>query len=342
MTSQINVGIIGFGLSAAVFHAPILTQIPQLHLSAIVSSRREAVLTHYPNVTVYSNTNDLFNDPNIDLIIITAPNQEHFPLAKAALENGKHVIVEKPFVLNSQQGEALIALAEKQQRLLSVYHNRRWDNDFMALQKYLFDGVLGNIYSCEIRFERFRPVVDANKWREQPGAGTGILYDLGSHLIDQALCLFGWPKTIYADIAAQRGTASADDYIHLLLGYEKLKVILHASSVAKKPSPRFVVHGDKGSFIKYGMDPQENILRMEHGFAASAGQDLENELELILEDRASKTILTKGDYAEYYRQIYQAITHNTPAPVTAQQALACITLIECAQQSAEQGKQIKL
>lgn len=350
---KIRVGIIGFGLSGSIFHAPIIRLVPGFDLVAVASSKPEKVIAKYPHLKTYFQSEALISDPTVDLIVVTAPNQQHFPLAKMALEQGKHVVVEKPFVLNVQEGEELIKLAQAKNLTLGVYHNRRWDNDFIALKQCLTENLLGEIYQCEIRFERFRPHISAEKWREQNLPGSGLLYDLGSHLIDQALCLFGWPKSIYADIASQRNAAVVDDYFHLLLGYEPLKVMLHVGSVVKKPGPRFLVHGSKGSFTKYGIDPQEKmLLAMEQKGVTNIYADLlphstDNNVINITYEHNGQDVTKEiqppmGDYRQYYQQLYEAIIEQKPAPVTAQEGLDCIRLIEYAIESHFQGRTIFL
>ncbi len=346
---KIKVGIIGFGLSGAVFHAPVIQEVKQLELTAIASSRPENITHKYPGVKIYSEPAQLINDQEIDLVVVCAPNEYHYPLAKQALMAHKHVVIEKPFVLNAEQGIELIALAKQKNLTLSVYHNRRWDNDFLALQECIEHDRLGDINHCEIRFERFRPQANTARWREQQQPGAGILYDLGSHLIDQALCLFGWPQAVYAELATQRISAVVDDYFHIVLSYQHLNVVLHASTLVKKPGPRFQVHGSKGSFVKYGLDPQEAILRALHEKPeADAMFNMRNFFDNVIEitfdangqDIEGKINLPMGRYQEYYEKLYYAILGKNTPPVSADDGLNVIRIIELAMRSNKEGKKL--
>lgn len=351
MVKKIKVGIVGFGLSGAIFHAPVIAKVKSLELAAIVSSQTQKVKEKYPSVKVYAEASQLFSDPDIDLVVITAPNEQHYPLAKMALEANKHVVVEKPFVVNAQQGEQLIDLARHNKLVLSVYQNRRWDNDFLALKACIQSGRLGDIHYAEMRFERFRSQLSEKKWREEQVPGAGILYDLGSHLIDSALCLFGWPKSVYADIDTQRPLSQVADFFHIILGYDHLKVILHASALVKKPGPRYLVHGNKGSFIKYGLDPQEAILRALHENqqvdpCLSFKNFFDNSIEIMEEVNGLNlegTIhLPMGRYQAYYEQLYEAIANNAIPPVKPEDALNGIKIIELAMKSHGENRKIIL
>ncbi len=257
---KVRVGLIGYGFSSSTFHAPLLGVIEGFDITAVSSSKPELVGRKLPDAAVEISPSALIQRSDVDLIIITAPNEAHFPLAKEAIEAGKHVVVEKPFVLTFEEGTELIELARSKGVLLSVYHNRRWDNDFLTLQEIIASGRLGTIFTYEAHYDRYRREV-RDRWRERAIPGSGLLYDLGAHLIDQALVLFGRPEFITADILSQRDNAQADDYFHITLKYERLRVILHSGMLVKEPGPHFLVHGDKGSFCKYGLDSQEETLK---------------------------------------------------------------------------------
>ena len=260
MSDNIRVGLIGYGYASKTFHAPLIAGTPGLELAVISSSDETKVKADWPTVTVVSEPKHLFNDPNIDLIVIPTPNDTHFPLAKAALEAGKHVVVDKPFTVTLSQARELDALAKSLGRVLSVFHNRRWDSDFLTLKGLLAEGVLGEVAYFESHFDRFRPQV-RDRWREQGGPGSGIWYDLAPHLLDQAITLFGLPVSMTVDLAQLRPGAQSTDYFHAILSYPQRRVILHGTMLAAAESARYILHGSRGSYVKYGLDPQEERLK---------------------------------------------------------------------------------
>ncbi|WP_139492223.1 oxidoreductase [Brevibacillus dissolubilis] len=341
--SIIRAGLVGYGLSGSVFQAPVMEGAEGLVLHKVVSSRPEDVHADYPEVTVVSSYDELLSDPDIDLVIITTPNTTHFPYAKQALEAGKHVVVEKPFVNRSADALELIELAQQKQRVLSVYHNRRWDNDFLTVKELIESGELGEINTYEAHYDRFRPEVK-NRWREQNIEGSGSLYDLGSHLIDQALHLFGLPEAVYGDSFVQRVNGQAPDYFHLVLYYGNRRVILHCGSIVKEAGPHFQVHGSKGSYIKYGMDSQEDQLRQgKKPGAAGWGEDSpERYGQLTLDvdgETITRTVETRiGGYEKYYQGIVDAILHGKEVPVSAVDGMNVIKVIELAMVSVAEGR----
>lgn len=260
MSDSIRVGLIGYGYASKTFHAPLIAGTPGMALAAVSSSDATKVHADWPSVPVVSEPKHLFNDPNIDLIVIPTPNDTHFPLAKAALEAGKHVIVDKPFTVTLSQARELDALAKSFGRVLSVFHNRRWDSDFLTVKALLNEGTLGEILFFESHFDRFRPQV-RNRWREQAGPGSGIWYDLAPHLLDQAVNLFGLPVSMTVDLAQLRPGAQTTDYFHAVLSYPQRRIVLHGTMVAAAESARYILHGTRGSFVKFGLDPQEERLK---------------------------------------------------------------------------------
>ncbi|MCL6601804.1 MAG: oxidoreductase [Paenibacillus sp.] len=343
---NVRVGLIGYGFSASTFHAPLLAAINGFRISAVASSKPELVKKDLPEAVVESDHTALIKRKDVDLLIITAPNEAHFPIAIEALEAGKHVIVEKPFVLTYDQGKQLIDLAYSKGVLLSVYHNRRWDNDFLTLQEIINSGKLGRVFTYEAHYDRYRREV-RDRWRERGIPGAGLLYDLGAHLIDQALVLFGTPHVVTADILSQRDGAQADDYFHITLKYDRLRIILHSSMLVKEPGPHFLVHGDKGSFSKYGLDSQEETLKG-GGRPGSPfyGEDQEqNYGTLVWENKSGLTVREKvptvpGRYQDYYQGIYDSIVTGAPSPVSAEDALNVIAVIECALLSSSEQRSI--
>ncbi|PJN88784.1 oxidoreductase [Bacillus sp. mrc49] len=340
---KIKVGIVGYGLSGATFHAPLLSVLEQFHIAKVVSSQKEKVRQDLKDVEVVGSLEDILEDESIDLVVITTPSGLHYEMAKQSLLAGKHVILEKPMVVKTWEAADLIKIAEEEHLLLSVYHNRRWDNDFLTVKKLLDDGVLGDINTYQVHYDRFRPAV-RDRWREKPGPGSGTLYDLGSHLIDQALHLFGLPQFVSADVFAQKENAETDDYFHVLLGYEKLRVILHSGSIVPVNGPRFQVHGNKGSFIKYGIDGQEQALSEgKKPLDSSWGADVpENYGQLVTiegENVKHETIQTiHGSYLNFYKEIADSILIGKKAPVTAQEGLAVIRIIDAAFESSKSKK----
>lgn len=334
MSAPLNVGILGFGYAGATLHAPLIAAVPGLHLAAIASSNAAKVHAAWPNVPVDASPHALIARPDIDLVVAATPNAIHHPLAAEALAAGKHVVVDKPFTLNVGEAEDLIERAESAGRLLSVFHNRRWDADFLTVQRLQASGALGRLTSVESRFDRFRPEVRV-RWRESGAPGSGLWYDLGAHLVDQALCLFGMPETIALDLARQRDGALADDWFHAVLRYEKLRVVLHASALAADPGPRFVLHGTGGSYTTFGLDPQEAALKARIPPGGERWGEDPSPGSLTVADPQGQDGLARrkcssdrGDYTAYYAGVRDAIRGDASNPVPATDALQVIRLIE--------------
>ncbi|CAM4114790.1 oxidoreductase [Bacillus paramycoides] len=340
---KIGVGIVGFGFSSTTFHIPLLQTIEAYDIRAILSSKEEVVKQALPNTEVVGTIDELVNRADIDLVVITSPNTTHFPYVKEAILHGKHVVVEKPFVVSIEEGEELISLAKQHNVVLSVYHNRRFDNDFLTIKKLLQEKRVGNVYAYEAHFDRFRPHV-RDRWREKNLPGSGILYDLGSHLMDQALSLFGKPDAISADVIKQRPGAEIDDYFHVVLHYGVKRVILHSSSYVKQAGPHFTLHGDKGSIVKYGMDSQEEQLK--NGIKpgdSGYGTDKEANFAILETEEKLERIPTEvGCYEMYYKEIGNSILNGAEPPVTAEEGLEVIKLIQLAIESSETGRAISV
>ncbi|MDU5837266.1 MAG: oxidoreductase, partial [Pantoea sp.] len=287
----------------------------------------------------------LLEDPSLQLIVIPTPNDTHFPLAKAALNAGKHVVVDKPFTVTLSQARELEALAKAKGMLLSVFHNRRWDSDFLTLKQLLKEGTLGEVRYFESHFDRFRPEV-RQRWREMKGAGSGIWYDLGPHLLDQALQLFGAPVAINVDMAEMRPGAQTTDYFHATLTYPQRRVVLHASMLVAAESPRYVVHGTRGSYVKYGLDPQEDRLKAgDFPPAEDWGYDMRDGVLTLADGEGVKeeTLMTQpGNYPAYYAAVRDAISGRGNNPVTAEEAIQVMELIELGLQSAEKRQTLSL
>lgn len=313
--------VIGRGLGGKVFHAPLIRAVPALELIGMVGSAEA-------EVAVVSE--------EVDLVVISTPNRTHFPLAKSALEAGKHVVVDKPFTTTSGEADELIALAEERQRVLTVFHNRRWDGDFLTVKRLLESGRIGEPSLYEAHWDRFRPAL-RESWKENPAEGAGLLLDLGPHLIDQALQLFGMPEALSADIGAQRAGSRIDDYFELCLHYGRMRALLSAAMLVAEPRPRFAVHGTGGSFLKFGLDPQESELK--GGLSpAQAGFDARHGTFTTPEGERQTVPTERGNYLHFYQAVVDAILDGATPPVDAADAREGLRIIEAALTSAREGR----
>jgi scyllo-inositol 2-dehydrogenase (NADP+) len=251
----IGVGLVGYGMSGSSLHAPLITAEPRLRLRAAVTSDPDRVHRDLPSLEVVPTLARLLDDAAVELVVVAAPNAAHHELVRAALEADRHVVVDKPFTLSTAEADDLIRVAKERDRQLTVFQQRRWDADFLTVRRCVDEGLVGWVTTYVAHYDRFTPQ-PAGRWTEQDRPGAGVLYDLGSHLIDQGLCLFGIPETVSADLQVQRPGGTAVDYAHLVLGYGALRVILHVGSLVRAQGPRFTVHGDVGSFVKSGIDGQ--------------------------------------------------------------------------------------
>lgn len=348
MADEVIVGLIGYGMAGRVFHAPVIQSIPQMRLKKVVERRRHDSQQRYPAVEVVRDAASLLQDDEVTLVVVATPNSSHFDLAKDALLAGKHVVVDKPFTNTSEQARQLTELARERNRIISVFQNRRWDGDFRTVRRVLEGKLLGRLVEYEAHYNRFRNTPRPGAWREAAELGSGILFDLGSHLVDQAQVLFGLPQMITADIRRQRDFVETDDSFELILHYDALKVTLKAGMLAREPGPRFVLHGTEGSFVKYGTDPQEEALT--RGLTPSepdwgleprelwgtintqvAGLHVEGRIETLA-----------GAYQAYYENIVDAIAGRAPLAVTPEEATNTIRIIELARQSSERRCTIPL
>jgi scyllo-inositol 2-dehydrogenase (NADP+) len=349
---QISVGIIGFGMAGQVFHAPIIESVPAFvwtHVYTQNESNRSILATQYPYVQCLDQVEGLIQHPDIDLIVIATSNDVHAQLAKKALDAGKHVIVEKPFTITTEEADQLIRLAEVKNLLLTVHHNARWNNDFLTIKKILRDDTLGKLITFEARYDRYRPDGKPNAWREKALAGSGILYDLGAHLIDQALQLFGWPQSVFASLAIQRETAYATDDFHVILQYDVLKVILRGNMLTVESPFRYHISGTKGTFTKSGIDPQEEQLK--HGVkphlnAQWGVEPASQQGKLLIRDpegnQSVQSIISEpGNYPAFYMGVAEAINHLKAPPVTAAQARDVIYLLELCEKSHQEQRVMK-
>ncbi len=343
MADSLNVALVGYGFVGKVFHAPLIAATDGFHLHTVVSSNAPAVQADFADVRVVPQLADALADPAIDLVVIATPNPLHAPQAHAVLDAGRHVVVDKPFTVTVDEARDVIAHAERAGKLLSVFHNRRYDSDFTTLRGLLASDALGEVTQFESHFDRFRLEV-RDRWREQAGPGAGLWYDLGPHLLDQALQLFGSPLAITADIAVQRDGGITADYFHAMLRYPRLRVILHASTMMAANDLRFSVHGTGGSFVKQGLDSQEDALKAGRtpGDAQWGHDPRPGTLTTVLGDATTTRSVdgVPGDYRRYYAAVRDAIRGTSPNPVPATQALEVMQLIALGIESSETRREV--
>lgn len=345
MNAPVRVALIGYGLAGRVFHAPLIQANANFDLAWIVQRTGDEAAARYPKATILRDVPTLLKNPDVELVVVATPNQTHFPIASEALNAEKHVVVDKPFAITTHDADELIATARKAKRILSVFQNRRWDGDFLTVQKILKDHQIGELAEFESRFDRFRPALKPGAWREKDLPGSGVLYDLGSHLIDQATTLFGKPNGIYAELSQQRKGAQATDRFQIQLRYSQFAVLLKSGSLVCEPSPRFVLNGTEGSYVKYGLDPQEEALKQggspnEPNWGADPESAWGTLTQCVPQISRTKYPTVPGCYAAYYENIYQAIRNGKELAVAPEQARQVIYLIELASQSADQERMI--
>jgi len=333
----INIALIGYGFVGKTFHAPLIQSIEGLTLAVVSSRDEEKVKRDLPNVLVVATPEEAIQHPDVDLVVIASPNATHAPLAALALNAGKHVVVDKPFTLDMQEARELIALADEKQRLLSVFHNRRWDSDFLGIKQVIEEGRLGKVKLFESHIDRFRPEVRV-RWREQNVPGSGLWFDLGPHLIDQTLQLFGLPQSVQGNIATLRDGAEINDWAHVVLNYPEHKVILHASMLVAGGTSRFTVHGDKASVVKARIDQQEaQLLAGVIPGSESWGEDSDDMVLFDAARDATRLKTPKGDQRQYYINVRDALTGTIGNPVHPVEALAVMAVLEAAVRSSETG-----
>jgi predicted dehydrogenase len=337
----IRVALVGYGFAGRTFHAPLIRAVPGLSLHLVASSARARVEADLPGVAIDDHPMRAIASPDVDAVVIAAPNDVHFPLASAALEAGKHVVVDKPLTPTLREARELAALAAARGLLLSVFHNRRWDSDFLTIRRAISDGLVGEVQHLESRIERFRPDV-RDRWRERPGPASGLWWDLGPHLVDQALLLLGEPDTVQASIARQRSGAMTDDWAHVVLGFGEARAILQAGMLAAGAGPRFVVHGSRGTLVKRGIDPQEQqlIAGLRPG-DARWGVD-PDPLEWHRADGTMETVAAEaGDQCRFYAGFRDAIAGTGGNPVEPDEALQVMQVLEAAATSAREGRTVR-
>lgn len=341
MSAPLNVALVGFGFAGQTFHAPLISACPDLKLHTVVTSRPADLVAVWPDARPVATLEEALADPAIDLVVVATPDAVHASQAEQALNAGKAIVVDKPFALSFADAERLVDLAKAKGLLLSVFQNRRWDADFLALQDQIASGRLGRIVTYESHFDRYRPVV-RDRWRE--AAGAGVWFDLGPHLIDQALVLFGRPQGITLDLAIQRDGGLSPDRAHAILRYEHTRVILNAAMLIAAPDVRFAVHGSKASWLKSGLDPQEDQLKAGHAVGAEGWGVDPTPATLVEGETGERTSAPgpAGNYPAYYAGIAAALRGTGPNPVPPEQALEVMQVLEAGAESDRLRREILL
>lgn len=344
----IQTAICSFGMSGWVFHAPFISTHPGFAFYAVWERTKNLAQEKYPGVKTFRSLEEMLADEAIELVVVNTPSVTHADYARQVIAAGKHLIVEKPFTATVAEARELIQLAEEKKVLLSVYQNRRYDSDFRTVKKILEEGWLGQLVDCSFHYDRYTPALSYKTHKETPTPGVGCLYDLGSHLIDQALRLFGLPKAVFADMAINRPGSQVNDYFDLKLLYDKHRVTLKSSYYVREALPAYQLHGTLGSFIKHKTDVQEtDLLAGKIPGGADWGQEPDSQKGLLHTEKEGRLIRKyipslSGNYGDYYEGIYQSVRHNAPLPVTAEEGGDVIKVIEAALNSYNEKKLIEL
>jgi len=360
MSGEIGVAVIGFGLAGQVFHAPFVSAVPGLKLEAIVQRKGDTAGKAYPSSRILRSVEEALKDAAVQLVVVGTPNETHFALAKQALLAGKHVVIDKPFATTSSEAKELKKLAEKQGVVLAPFHNRRWDGDFLTVRRLLAEEAVGRLVTYESHFDRFRPLPRENTWKEGANAANGLLMDLGPHLVDQALALFGAPVGITASVRKDRDMTDIEDAFDITLEYpgyagHGLRAHCRSSMLACGAAPRFLLHGTKGSFKKIGLDPQEGAL------VGGAKVPRAGEGEWLAEPESQWGTLTvapvpadpgtltrtkvktePGDYRGYYANVRDAILGVAKLAVTPEDGYRTVRLLEMARESSVERRTLKV
>ena len=340
----LRVGLVGFGQAGRILHTPLIRS-AGMEIVAVVTRQAAAVKELLPAASVCADIESMLAVARADLVVITSPNHLHLAHALQAVQAGAHVAIDKPLAISSLQAQQIIAAADAAGRLLTVFQNRRWDSDFLTVRQLLEHGTLGEIQHFEARWDRYSPTV-RDRWREQEQAGGGVLNDLGPHLIDQALCLFGKPDWLQADVYVQRRGATVDDAFEIRMSYGALRVVLSASYMVSHPAPRFLVHGSAGTFEKHGLDVQESQLKSDmNPDSADFGVEPEAQWGRCFDvgtGSATPVPAERGNWRHFYQQLRASIVNEQPLPVAACDALTALEIIEAARQSSAQGHRINI
>lgn len=339
MSAPILTGICSFGYSTKVFHGPLLTVNPNFKFKAVVERHKEESKEKYPDLTIYKSVDELVNDESLELIIVNTPNQTHYDFAKKALLANKHVIIDKPFAATVVECEELIKLAKERNKMLTAFHNRRWDGDFKIVKEIIESGRLGRLVEGEFRFERFRSSLNPKKHKEEPAPATGLVYEIGTHIIDQAVSLFGMPNAVFGDIRKMRDGSLVDDFFELLLYYPDFRLKLKSTILAKEELPGYILNGTKGSFVKKRMNLQEDQLKAgmlptdeNYGVEPSSEWGILN-IEDNNESVREAVPTPHSNYEDFFKLVHKHLRENGPVPVDPSDALNGIKIIESAYKS---------
>ena len=346
--NKINVGMASFGLSGRVFHAPLLAHHKSFRINRIVERNKNTAKAIYPDITPSRSFDELLTDDEIDLVIVNTPDNTHFEFARKALEAGKHVVVEKPFTQTIEEAEQLLHIATKARRILSVFQNRRWDGDFLTAQQIVRENTLGRLVEYEARRDRYLNSLRPNTWKEEATSGAGMLTDLGSHLVDQAVVLFGMPDAVTSHLNTIRTGSEIVDWFEVRLHYADKNVAVRGSYLAREPAPRYVLHGTLGTFVKHGVDPQEAMLQQgKNPTDAGWGMEPAPQWGLLTTEKDGTAfrgvVQTKpGNYAAYYDSIANAIVNGSQPAVKPEEALNVVRIIAAAKQSHDHKRTVML
>lgn len=346
--NPIKTALLSYGMSGEIFHAPLLSVDPDFSLTTIVQRNSDKAKLRYPQVKIARQVKEVMEDDSIELVVINTPNEYHYQFASQAIEAGKHVIVEKPFTVTVDEADKLIALARKKNKLLTVFQNRRWDGDFMTVKKVMENHWVGKTAEFELHYDRYRNYIEANTWKEEQGPGSGILYNLGSHMLDQVLVLFGMPVEVDARVGIQRPNGKVEDFYDIRMQYNDFHAIVKSSYLVREPTPRYILHGTEGSFVKYGIDPQEQALKDGKipGTAGwgSEGKELWGKLNTTIGSLHVEGLVETlpGNYLLFYKNVYDHIRNGKPLAVKPEESRDVIKLIEACYQSQASRKAVKI
>lgn len=344
---MIRVGLVGFGMAGRVFHAPLISSVDGLELAAVVERHSDEAAARYPGITTYRDLNQMLADKSLGLIVVATPSATHFEVARQVIESGHNVIVDKPMATDSAEIAELIRRARQQQVLLVPFQNRRWDGDFLTVRRLLREGILGRIVHVESRMDRWNPGATRRAWKNDPAQGGGVLLDLGTHLVDIALTLFGNPLAVGAEILRERDGEGADDSFTLRLRYAERSVTLGCNLLSSPPGPRFVVRGTKGNFRKKGLDPQEAALnKVTRITSPHWGEEPPSEWGMLHVDVEGGMVTrpvatTPGDYRAYYAGVRDALLGFAPPPVLSIDAWRNARVLEWARESSQARREIQ-